>query len=36
MTVCYSFGCRRREMLDFTSADRNALTKIMAAGKGKS
>jgi hypothetical protein len=33
MTVCYSFGCRRREMLDFTSADRSALMKIMAAGK---
>jgi hypothetical protein len=33
MTVCYSFGCRRREMLDFTTADRSALAKIMAAGK---
>jgi hypothetical protein len=33
MTVCYSFGCRRREMLDFTPADRAALTRIMAAGK---
>jgi hypothetical protein len=33
MTVCYSFGCRRREILDFTAADRSALTKIMAAGK---
>jgi hypothetical protein len=33
MTVCYSFGCRRREMLDFTATDRSALTKIMAAGK---
>jgi hypothetical protein len=33
MTVCYSFGCRRREMLDFTSTDRTALTKIMASGK---
>src|SRR5262245_2127011 len=33
MTVCYSFGCRRREMLDFSPADRSALTRIMAAGK---
>jgi hypothetical protein len=33
MTVCYSFGCRRREMLDFTSGDRAALTRIMAAGR---
>jgi hypothetical protein len=33
MTVCYSFGCRRREMLDFTAADRAALTRIMAAGR---
>ncbi len=33
MTVCYSFGCRRREMLDFTAGDRNALTRIMAAGR---
>jgi hypothetical protein len=33
MTVCYSFGCRRRAMLDFTSADRAALTKVMATGK---
>jgi hypothetical protein len=32
MTVCYGFGCRRREMLDFTAADRAALTRIMAAG----
>jgi hypothetical protein len=33
MTVCYGFVCRRREMLDFTTADRAALTKIMAAGR---
>jgi hypothetical protein len=33
MTVCYSFGCRRREILDFSAADRSVLTKIMAAGK---
>jgi hypothetical protein len=32
MTVCYGFVCRRREMLDFTPADRNALTRILAAG----
>jgi hypothetical protein len=34
MTICYGFVCRRRYVLDFTSADRAALTKIMAAGKG--
>jgi hypothetical protein len=33
MTVCYSFGCRRRDMLDFTAGDRAALTRIMAAGR---
>jgi len=33
MTVCYGFGCRRREMLDFTAADRAALTRIMATGR---
>jgi hypothetical protein len=33
MTVCYGFGCRRREMLDFTAGDRAALTRIMAAGR---
>ena len=33
MTVCYGFVCRRREILDFTSADRSALTQIMTAGK---
>jgi len=32
MTVCYGFVCRRREILDFTAADRKALTQIMAAG----
>jgi hypothetical protein len=32
MTVCYGFVCRRREVLDFGPADRNALTQIMAAG----
>jgi hypothetical protein len=32
MTVCYGFVCRRREMLDFTPGDRNALTQILAAG----
>ena len=34
MTVCYGFVCRRRVMLDFTAGDRNALTQIMAAGRG--
>ena len=33
MTVCYGFVCRRREILDFTDADRKALTQIMAAGR---
>src|SRR5438105_14920973 len=33
MTVCYGFVCRRRAILDFTAADRAALTKILAAGK---
>jgi len=33
MTVCYGFVCRRREILDFTPADRNALSKIVAAGR---
>ena len=32
MTVCYGFVCRRRELLDFTAADRAALTRIMATG----
>jgi hypothetical protein len=33
MTVCYSFVCRRREILDFTATDRNTLTQILAAGR---
>jgi hypothetical protein len=33
MTVCYGFVCRRREILNFTPGDRNALTQIMAAGR---
>ncbi|GAB1715141.1 MAG: hypothetical protein NTAFB05_01830 [Nitrobacter sp.] len=33
MTVCYGFVCRRRKSLDFTSADRGALTRILAAGR---
>jgi hypothetical protein len=33
MTVCYGFVCRRREILDFTAGDRNALTRILAAGR---
>src|SRR6202051_2299129 len=33
MTVCYGFVCRRREILDFTPGDRNALTQILAAGR---
>ena len=33
MTVCYGFVCRRREILEFTDADRKAITQIMAAGK---
>jgi hypothetical protein len=33
MTVCYSFVCRRREILDFTATDRNRLTQILAAGR---
>jgi hypothetical protein len=33
MTVCYGFVCRRREILDFTPADRAALTRILAAGR---
>src|ERR1700724_926395 len=31
MTICYGFVCRRREVLDFTPADRSALTQILAA-----
>jgi hypothetical protein len=33
MTVCYGFVCRRREILDFTTGDRNALTQILASGR---
>ncbi|MGH6738291.1 MAG: hypothetical protein ACREDY_04545 [Bradyrhizobium sp.] len=33
MTVCYGFVCRRREILNFTSGDRHALTQILAAGR---
>jgi len=33
MTVCYGFVCRRREMLDFNTADKAALTRIMSAGR---
>jgi hypothetical protein len=33
MTVCYGFVCRRREVIDFKSADRAALTRILAAGR---
>jgi hypothetical protein len=33
MTVCYGFVCRRRETLDFTPADRKALTQLLGAGK---
>ena len=34
MTVCYGFVCRRRETLAFGAADRSALTRILAAGRG--
>jgi hypothetical protein len=34
MTICYGFVCRRRHAFDFTPADRGALTKLLAAGKG--
>lgn len=33
MTVCYGFVCRRRVSLDFTSADRGVLTRILASGR---
>ena len=33
MTICYGFVCRRRATLDFTAADRKALTQILTAGK---
>lgn len=34
MTVCYGFVCRRREILNFTPADRKALSNILATGRG--
>src|SRR5262245_45929747 len=33
MTVCYGFVCRRRHILDFSAADRAALTAIMNGGR---
>lgn len=33
MTVCYGFVCRRRETLNFSTADRRALTHILAGGR---
>jgi hypothetical protein len=33
MTVCYGFVCRRREILDFTNADRAALANILRTGR---
>jgi hypothetical protein len=33
MTICYGFGCKRRYELGFTSGDRAALSKVMAAGR---
>ena len=33
MTICYGFVCKRRYELGFTSADRAALTRIMAGGR---
>ena len=33
MTICYGFGCKRRYELGFTSGDRAALSRIMAAGR---
>ena len=33
MTVCYGFVCRRRHILDFTAADKAALTQILKAGR---
>lgn len=33
MTVCYGFVCRLRSQLDFSSADRHALTRLLAAGR---
>jgi hypothetical protein len=34
MTVCYGFGCRRRQMITFSAADRRALTQILGSGRG--
>ena len=36
MTVCYGFVCRRREILDFTPADRAALRRILGTGRSSS
>ena len=33
MTVCYGFVCRRREIMNFSPADRAALSKILGAGR---
>src|SRR3954471_1233641 len=33
MTVCYASVCRRREILDFTPADRKALSQILSQGR---
>ncbi|MBY0381897.1 MAG: hypothetical protein K2W78_08275 [Xanthobacteraceae bacterium] len=33
MTICYGFVCRRRAILEFSSADHAALTQILASGK---
>src|SRR4051794_16844323 len=33
MTVCYGFVCRRREILDFTPADRKTLSQILSDGR---
>lgn len=33
MTICYGFVCRLRYAIDFTAADKAALTKILLAGK---
>lgn len=33
MTVCYGFVCRRRELFDFTAADKKALGAILAVGR---
>lgn len=33
MTICYGFVCRRRAALDFSAADRSALSRILAAGR---